>query len=165
MARMTVGAVMLIMAFIGMIITDVRSAGGWNYWKWTVGIYALLALWLSWYVKRQTQTVAPFTILHEVLHWAGVIGAVFTVSLYVKMGLMSRFAAALFDLNLMALGIFLAGVYIETSFLIIGLALFAMALSTGFLNMYLYALLIPITIVAALAIWLLVWRAHKKFQE
>ena len=69
-ARLSVGIIMLALAFLGMIVTDVRTVGGWDYWKWMVPVYAILALWLSWYVKRKQQTVSPITIWHEVLHWS-----------------------------------------------------------------------------------------------
>jgi hypothetical protein len=58
MARLCVAAIMLMLAFVGMMITHVKTSEGWDYWRWTVGIYALLALWLSWYMKRQTKARA-----------------------------------------------------------------------------------------------------------
>ena len=76
---------MLCLAFLGVAITDIRTTGGWDYWKWVVPVYAMLALWLSWHVKRQKQTINPITIWHELLHWAGLILCIFMVShLYPK---------------------------------------------------------------------------------
>ncbi len=163
-ARLGVTAIMLLLAFVGMVVTHVKATGGWDYWKWVGVVYALLALWLSWYMKRQTQTVAPFTILHEVVHWVGVIGSIFVVGTYVEIGIISRYAAGLFDLTLLSLGIFLAGIYIEKTFIAIGLVLALLAIFTAFINQYLYLLMIPLILLSAIAIGISIWHSHKKFQ-
>ncbi len=149
-ARLGVGLVMLILAFIGIVITDVYATGGWDYWRWVIPIYAVLALWLSWYVKRQTQTISPITLGHELLHWIGVILAVFLVTLYVDLGTVSRFAAGIFNLTILALGVFLAGIYIERTFLLIGTVLGVFAGLSAFIVQYLYAFLVPILIASAI---------------
>ena len=84
-ARLGVATSMLALAFLGVILTDIKSSGGWEYWKWTVPIYALLAIWLSWYIRRTKETVSPITLGHELLHWAGLLAAVYLVSVYVNM--------------------------------------------------------------------------------
>ena len=63
-ARLSVGVAMLILAFLGIILTDLRTEGGWGYWKWTVPIYALMALWLSWYERRTKEALSPITLMH-----------------------------------------------------------------------------------------------------
>lgn len=161
-ARLGVGLVMLTLAFLGMVTTDVHSTGGWEYWKWVVPIYALLALWLSWYVKRSKETVTPITLWHEVLHWAGLILAIFLVSHLSHLGTISRFVAGIFQLILLSFAVFLAGVYIEPIFLLIGLALAILAMATAMFVQYIYAIAIPLLIAAAIAIALWVWLSHQK---
>jgi hypothetical protein len=162
---MCVAAIMLMLAFVGMMITHVKTSEGWDYWRWTVGIYALLALWLSWYMKRQTKAIAPFTIVHELIHWAGVIGAVFLVATYVHMGIISRYAAGLFDLTLLSLGIFLAGIYIERTFIFIGIVLGLLGIFTAFINQYIYIVMIPLIFIAALVIGITIWHSHRRFEN
>ena len=162
--RLLVGIIMLTLAIIGMAVTDIRTAGGWDYWKWMVPIYAILALWLSWYVKRQQQKVTPVLFWHEVLHWVGLICAIFLVSYLVHLGTISRFVAGVFQLILLSLAVFLAGVYIETTFIVIGLALGAFALMTAAFVQYVYALIIPIVIAAVAINVMVVWYLHKKFK-
>lgn len=163
-ARLGVGLAMLVLAFLGMIVTDVQREGGWEYWKWIVPVYAILALWLSWYVKRQKQTVSPITIWHELLHWFGVIGAIFLISYLVHLGTLSRFIAGIVQLVLLSLGVFLAGIYIEPIFILIGLILGVFAAFTAVLVQYMYTIIIPIFIGGAIVLALSVWISHKRFQ-
>lgn len=163
-ARLIVALLMLLLAFLGMITTDVHATGGWQYWKWMVPAYAILALWLSWYIRRKTSVVSPVTLWHELLHWIGLGLAVFLVSSFVSLGALSRFIAGLFDLTLISLAVFLAGIYIEKTFLFIGLILGIFAYLAAFIVQYLYAFLIPILIFGILLISLTVWLAHKRFR-
>jgi len=152
---------MLLLAFLGLIVTDVRANGGWDYWKWAVPGYALLALWLSWYLKRQKGALQPARLGHELLHWGGLIGSVFLVSAFIHLGIIGRFEAGLFVLTLLAQAIFLAGIYIEATFLIVGLCLGGLATIVAFTAEYLYAFAIPLLILAAAAMFWLLSRSHK----
>ncbi len=163
-ARISVGLTMLVLAFIGMINTDIDKGGGWDYWKWIVPVYALLALWLSWYVKREKQTISPITIGHELLHWLGVIGAIFLISYLVNLGTLSRFNAGIVHIIILSLGVFLAGIYIEPIFLLIGLLLGFVGVLSAFLAQYMYTIIIPVFIGGALILVLSVWISHKRFQ-
>ncbi len=156
---------MLFLAFLGMVVTDIRQSGGWDYWKWVVPVYALLALWLSWYVRRQMQIITPITLGHEVLHWLGVIAAVFMVSFFVHLGIISRFIAGIFDLTLLSLGVFLAGVYIEATFIFIGIVLGLLAAMSAFVVQYLYAVMVPILLGGIIIIGIMIWLSHQKMKQ
>ena len=161
-ARLGCGIAMLILAFIGMITTDINAKGSWVYWKWIVPVYAFIALGLSWYIRRSKETYSPITLVHEILHWAAVIGAVFMISYYANIGTLSRYVEGLMDVTILALGIFLAGIYIESTFLFIGLVLGCFAiLSTVFVE-YLYAYMIPVLLGVALIISIMIWLSHQK---
>lgn len=162
-ARLIVCAIMLVISFIGLVFTNLSSQGGWDYWKWTVPIYALLALWLSWYLRRNKQSLSLVTIWHELLHWLALGASAFLVSRFLHLGLFSRMLAGLTVLLLIAQALFFAGIYIETSFVFIGLILALFALSVAFTVEYIYLYItIPIFIlVLALFIWYF-WRSHKK---
>ena len=164
-ARLSVGILMLVLAFLGMVVTDVHTTGGWEYWKWIVPVYAVLALWLSWYTKRQLKTISPITVWHELLHWAGLICAIFLVSHLVQIGTISRFIAGIFHLILLSLAVFLAGIYIESILILIGIILGIFALLTALLVEYMYAFAIPILVGGILIVAIWVWISHQKFQQ
>jgi hypothetical protein len=153
---------MLILAFLGMIVNDTRITGAWDYWKWVVPIYALLALWLSWYTKEEKDPMNFVTLRHELFHWIGLIGAIFLVSYLVHLGTISRFIAGIFNLILLSLGIFLAGIYIESTFILVGIVLAIFALLTAALVQYMYVIVVPVLIGAMIILGLLAWLSHKK---
>jgi len=164
-AKLGVGIAMIVLAFLGMVITDIHPSGGGDYWKWVVPIYAMLALWLSWYIKRKQQTVSPITIWHELFHWFGFIYAILLVSYLVHLGTISRFDAGIFQLILLSLAVFLAGIYIQSTFIIIGIILGIFALLTAVLVQYMFAIIIPVAIGGMIITAISVWISHKKFEQ
>ena len=90
-ARLLVTLIMLIMAFAGLVVSDVKKDGAWTYWRVMVPCFALLCLWLSWYLRRTAKHVlTPITIWHEMLHWLGLILTVYLISTFVNMGVMGK---------------------------------------------------------------------------
>ena len=160
--RLTVAFIMLALAFLGMVVTDVKLTGGFDYWKWVIPVYAVLALWLSWYVRRRESALRPVTLGHELLHWIGLVAAVFLVSTFFRLGLISRFIAGLFDLTLLSLAVFLAGVYIETTFFFIGIALGLFAFVAAAFIETLYALIIPVLVATAITVAIAIWLSHRR---
>jgi hypothetical protein len=164
-ARILVGIIMLVLAFIGMVVTGVYSRGGWQYWRFVIPVYAILALWLSWYLKRQLQTISPITIWHEVCHWLGLLCAIFLVSHLSNMGILSHFIAGIFHLILLSLALFIAGIYIEVSFVLIGIVLGFFAYISAALVEYMYSFVIPISLGAIAITGVTIWISHKRFKK
>ncbi len=163
-ARSIVCLIMLLLAFFGIIFTDVRSTGGWTYWRVVVPIYALMALWLSWYLRRKQHSISAVTIWHELLHWLGLIASTFLVSEILQMGIVSRFSAGIIVLALVSQAVFLAGIYIETTFLFIGIVLGVFAWMVAFTVEYLFAFAILTIVLAGAAAGLMIWLKHRKSQ-
>lgn len=158
--RLLVGFLMLGLSFIGLIISDLRQNGAWNYWRVMVPVYAFLCIFLSWYLRRKQKIIKPTTILHELIQWLGLALSVYLVSIFVNIGLIGRFEAGLVVLTLLALTIFIAGIYVESTFFLIGLLLGIFAAAAAVMAAYLYTVMLPLTIVVAIG---LVWVARKKF--
>lgn len=161
-ARLGVGIAMLVLAFLGIAITDLRTEGGWEYWKWTVPLYAIMALWLSWYERRTKETLTPITIWHEALHWFALFAVIVLVEIYVHMGLLSRSLASLFALTLLSLTVFTIGIYVEKTFLLIGIVLGIFAAVVAIAIKFLYAFTIPALLIGIVAISYMIWHSHKK---
>ncbi len=160
-ARFGVGIAMLAIAFLGIVLTDLRQTGSWEYWKWTVPLYAIMALWLSWYERRTKDTVSPITLWHEVLHWLAFFAAIVLIEIYVHMGLLNRSLASLFALTLLSLTIFTIGIYVETTFIFIGIVLGVFAAVVAVAIKFLYAFTIPALIIGIGAIAYVIWRSHR----
>ena len=155
---------MILVALVGLVVTDIRETAGWTYWRVASVLYAALALWLSWYLRRKESSLSPVQLWHEVLHWAGLIGAVFLITFYVHLGIMGRFEAGLFVLTVLAFAVYLAGVYIEPTFLSIGLFLALSSAGVAFFEEYLYAFgfIGMIGLGAVLALWLWWHKRHRQ---
>lgn len=157
--RLMVGLVMLGLAFIGLIVSDIRQNGAWNYWRVMVPVYAVLCLFLSWYLRRNQRILTTATVWHELVQWFGLILAVYLVSIFVNIGLMGRFEAGLVVLTLLSLTLFIAGIYVEATFFLIGLLMGIFAAGAALMAAYIYTVMLPLTIIVAA---LLVWVARKR---
>lgn len=163
--RIIAGLLMLAGGFLGVIITDIRKDGAWDYWRFLCVFYAVVSLLLSWHLKKKGWKTTLLTVWHELAHWAGLIAAIFICSYFVGVGLIGRFEASLLTLLLLALATYLAGIYIEASLILISLVLGGFAIGLAFLDEYLYNIILPLTIIAGIALVLLVHHAHKKFTK
>ena len=158
-ARLIVGLIMLVCAFIGLVVTDLWRDGAWNYWRYMSPVFALLSLWLSWYLRRGAKALSSTTIWHEIAHWVGLIGAVWLVTGFVNLGLIGRFEASMQVLIMLALTVFTNGIYTEHTFIAIGIVLGLLAAVVAFINKYLFAIMLP---VLALALIVVIWFLHRK---
>lgn len=158
-ARMLVGSLILLLSFIGLLISDLTKDGAWVYWRIMVPFFALLCLGLSWFLRRDRKGLTSLTIWHEVIHWLGLMLAVYLISIFVDTRLMERFVGSLVILTLLGLTIFVLGVYVETIFFLIGLTLGLFALAAALLTTYIYTVILPITVGVLI---LLVWVAKKQ---
>lgn len=164
-ARLIVGIIMLIFAFLGVIVTDVWKDGSLNYWRVMSPVFAILSLWLSWYVRKHRKSLSSTTIWHEAAQWIGLIGAVYLVSAFVHIGLVSRFQASLQVLVMLALTVFVNGIYTEHSFIIIGLLLGLLAAVIALVNQYLFVIMVPLILIGIGVVFWLIHRARKKNHE
>ena len=163
LARVIIGITMLILSFVGVVITNISALHAWAYWRAIPPLFGLMCLWLSWYLRRRRETVSPITIGHEILHWVGLNVAVFLVVAFVNMGLISRLIASFQILTLLSLTIYLAGIYIEVTFVPLGILLGLFALTMAYIQTYLYLLLIPVVIITAAIIYWLAKRKKPKY--
>ncbi|MCH9614334.1 MAG: hypothetical protein SP1CHLAM54_17080 [Chlamydiia bacterium] len=160
-ARLVVGIIMLLLAFVGLIITDVAKSAAWTY-LWIISIvFAVLCLGLSWYLRHHDQKLGWSTIWHELFHWFGMIVAIFLVSRFVSIGIVGRFEAALMVMTLLSLTTFLAGVYVDLTFVLVGVVMGLFTFSSAYLAEYLYTIMLPVAVVAVLVLFFIL-RYHRK---
>lgn len=160
-ARFIVALIMLSLGFVGLIIANVRHNGALTYWRVIAPIYGLLAIGLSWYLRHRLEEFKPMHLLQEFFHWAAAVGGVYLLNLFVSVGILGRFEAALTVIVLLGLATFLAGLYIETTLVIVGVLLGLFAAGVAIVDEYLYSIMIPVTI-AALGLLYWVTRRPKK---
>jgi hypothetical protein len=160
--RFVVGLIMLFLAFLGMIVTDIKLEWAWVYWMVIIPLYAVLSIGLSLYLHHKKLREAIVTVWIEILHWAALIAAVFLVAFLVKIGFLSRFQAGVEMLTLLALATFLAGVYIEKVFMLVGVVLGLLVMTVALVTQNVYLILIPLALAALIALIFISRRRSKK---
>ena len=163
-ARLIVSFILLALSLVGLIVTMAKIAKAWDYWRIMVPIFAVVCLWLSWYLRRDAQKPLRFmhTIWQELLHWLGLLVAVYIIMLFVKSGIMGHVEAGLMVITLLAFSLFVSGVYVESSFIWISMVLAIFAVGSTYVTAYLYVIVIPAILIAALLIYFVVRRSRTK---
>ncbi|PCI78062.1 hypothetical protein COB21_01875 [Candidatus Aerophobetes bacterium] len=141
----------IICSLIGLVVSDLSKDGAWNYWRIMAPIFAVASLGLTFYLRSVSKDLIIKTIWHELVQWIGLLGMVFILSVYVSSGIMGRFEAGLFVLTLLAFNLFLLGVYIEITFVFIGIILALLSLGAGIFAAYLYTVIIPLSLLVIVA--------------
>ena len=165
--RLVVGCAMFLLALIGVLLTAVQKDRSWDYWRVLAVLFALMSLGLSLYLKKKkTSDSLGTTLWHEVLHWTALFFSIFFLSLIVKLGIVAPFAASLIALLLLALATFLAGVYIERTFLFVGGVMGFFALMLSYVSFYSYLFLIPLCVLLFLSfVWFVRYKHRQEKKE
>ncbi len=145
--RLVVGILMFLMAFVGVFLTSIKQESAWEYWRFLSCFFAVISLGLSAYLKKYNWKDSLVTIWHEIFHWFGLIFSIAILSNMVHLGVLSSFAASLQAVVLVSLATFLAGVYIEKTFLFIGGLMGCFALLLSYISIYSYLFAIPVVLV------------------
>lgn len=153
--RLGVGIIILLLAFVGLIYTNLMHDEAWVYWHYITPVFALICIWFTWYMRQKKHIMPPVTIGQELLHWLGLFLSVFFISVLVDLGIVGKFPASLAVLILLGLTIYIAGVYIERTFIAIGVLLWIFTILVALLQVYIFIAIVPLTIaVAAIIFWI-----------
>lgn len=144
---------------------NIHSQSYWLYSRIMAVAYALLSIWLFWYLHRGEHKIHTSTIWHQILHWAGLLVAIYITSIFVNAGVMGTTQAGLVTLTLLALTVFLCGVYTNPSFMLIGIMLMVFAAVAAYVEAYLSVIMIPIIIIVAIVIYLIIHFERRKAKK
>lgn len=161
-ARVIVSLIMLILAFITLLVMKIHPSAYWLFNCIMAGIDAILCVWLVWYVKRHGSKTIIGNLWHMILHWIGFIAVIYLITVFIHHGIISELDAGLYTLVVLAFTLYLAGVYTDTIFILIGIALALMAAGAILLKAYLWLVMIPVIVIIALIIFVMVTIDHRK---
>jgi hypothetical protein len=158
------GALMIVLALVGVGLTTSRSESSLTYWIWLVPVYGLLCIVTAgargWHEKgfRQLQLV------RQVAHWLGIGLALWIDFIIRRAGEETATAAALNAMMLLALGSYLAGVHLEWHFMLVGavLTLAAVTVAKGYQYSWLIFVVGGVAVVAMLGWRWLMSRWHSR---
>ncbi len=146
-ATFIVASVMLASSLLGVVLMQMGSLWVWDYWQALSLFFAGMTIFLGYYHRRADKSSRNVGgLLHECLHWLGLLLCVFLVTKMVSMGFIGRFEASLMLLILLAFSVFLAGVYVDFALMAVGAIMGMGAVGLAFFSEYLYSFFIPIVI-------------------
>ncbi len=164
-ARLIVFGIMLFLAFVSIILANVHTKGYWYYSQALAVAYAILSIWLFWYLNRGEGRFTRSTIWHQIWHWVGLLAALYLVNVFERSGIMSTLAAGVVTITLLALTIYLVGIYSDIAFVLIGITLGICAYVLAYIQAYISIIMIPVIVVVALIIFIVVHRDRHKVQD
>lgn len=154
--RLIVGMTMLGLSVVGLGVTNFFKAHAWGYWLVMVPVFGILCLVSRWMLHPEEGRPSWSRIGLAALHWVGLLVAIYLVLVFVDMGFLSAENAAPMVLMMLALTTYLAGLHIDWTFVLVGACLAVFAYVTVWAEEYLFVLLLPVAIVAAIMVY--VWR-------
>jgi hypothetical protein len=150
--------VLLVLALIGMGLTQATQDGGALYWLILLWIYALFSLVRAWLQARERHEPIWSEIHLHLFHWLGALVALHLIFVLERHDILSRDAASNVSMVILALSSYLAGLHFERMFLLIGIVLAIMAVIGAFVEQYtLWLILVPSSLIAA---WLFFKSKH-----
>ena len=152
---------MVVLSAVGVAINDYSPKSAFRYWVWmapTFGVVSIAAAW--WRAHRQAESVVQ-AVQRQVLHWAGVIGAVYLIYLLQSTGRMENEAAGLAALIVIALSSFLAGAHSDWRLMVLGAVLGVTVVGFAILEQIIWVVVLPGMLVIVVAVVLYVRRARQ----
>ena len=118
-----VGAIMVLLALLGVALSSASNSAAPVYWVSLVPIYGVLCLGIAWTRARQEERPVRPEVIRQLLHWLG-IGVALALDFMVRgTQVETGKAAGLNALLLLALGCYLAGIHLEWIFTLVGVLL------------------------------------------
>lgn len=143
---------MLLLALIGMGLTQSLENGAWEYWLFVVIVYAGLGLWRSTRSAKLQGQPVKWLNGRELAHWAVLLVFLSIVAFLERKESVTQASAAHFSLMILAVGCCLAGIHFDWMLMIVGVVLTVMLLALATLGQYtvvLWVIMILVVIAAA----------------
>lgn len=160
--RVSVSTLMLLLALLGLLILGIRSSVYWPFICIMSGIDAILCIGLMWYSKTLPGNPFVASLWHMILQWLGYFGMLYLIALLIQQNAITAPNAGLLALMVLAFTIFIAGVYSDTTLIVVGIALALMATAALLLKAYLWLVMVPVIIVMGLIIYLMIARDRRQ---
>ena len=109
---------MILLALAGVALTVANFKNAKAFWIALMPVYGLLCIYTAYYHEGRPN---PMMVVRQGLHWAGIGVAIYLDLAFLHgSGEQTSIATGLSSLLLLALGCYLAGVYVEWPFALVG---------------------------------------------
>lgn len=161
-ARLSVSAMMLVLALLGVILLNIHAKGFWIYCESMSVIYAMLSIGLFCYLNRAPFKFHHICVWHQLLHWLGLLITVYLINIFVRTGLLDTTQAGLVTLTCLALTLYLLGVYTDIALMVIGIMLMLIAAASVLFASELWMFMVPLFIIVTGIIYVIVHREKNR---
>ena len=151
-------AVLLLMATIGLVVTNVGSPYAFHYWVAMLPLFGVAALWEELRRRPSGAGLGP-AVLRIVAHWAGPLVGLWIVFRFLDRSQIDGQAAGLLALLVLVLACFYGGIYGGPMWLVVALFLAAGIVFALELAPYLWLLLV---LGGLLVVGLVFWRMRAR---
>ena len=156
--------VLVVLSGIGVAVNDYSPKSAFRYWLWmapTFGVVCIVAAWWRAAIRGESVVTA---VQRQLLHWVGVVGAVYLIYLLQSTGRMENEAAGLAALIVIALSAFLAGVHTDWRLMVLGAVLSITVAGFAILEQMIWIVVLPAMLVMVVVVVLYIRNARPSQQ-
>lgn len=146
-------ALLLLLAALGIGVTDLSANNGFWYWSVMVPVFGAVNLFAGWSSARRQGKAPAVVVRTQILHWTGTFVAIQMLFILVNRGRFTNADIGLTALMLLSLSTFLAGVHSDWRFMFVGALLALSAAGAAFVEQMLWMALIPAIGIVVLVIY------------
>lgn len=142
-------SLLLVLCFIGIAYTDISGVRSMRFWFWMVPVFAVSAIILEWSRAVREGNKKHAYIWQQTLHWFAVFIALKVIFVLLHLGRLPNDGASFVLMTIISLSTFLAGVYINWRFLLLGIFIALATIFAAYLEAYIWVLIpIALTVIA-----------------
>ena len=156
---------MLILIFIAMSLLGFQHRSIWFFSQIVGVVFGITCIGLHWYLYRNITKTKPTSVWHQLLHWIGLWVMLYMISILITTGFITSIQAGIFNLMLIALSVFIAGVYTDPSLLIVGIATATTTTYSTISPSHIFFKITPIILIAAILIFLLLYQQRHRAKK
>ena len=119
-AKITSTSLIIISAYIGICFIEPHAQLFLCYIQLTSIAYAMISFWLCWFLYKKNDQPISTTLCHQFLHWCATLLALYIITIFISNGVLSTHEACFMSMIIIAFSFFIAGIYTETLFLLVG---------------------------------------------
>lgn len=159
--RLICNLIIITLSLISLILLRLEQSFFWLYTILMSVVIALISVGQGVYLSFKEKRNPRRSLWHQILYWAGTLGAIYIVTLMLHYGVASKIQSGLVVLLILALVLYLTGVAEDLSQTLVGLTLALMVSGTILIRPYFLLVIIPVAIIMAILIVLLI--RHRKY--
>ena len=125
---------MLLIAIVGMAVTQASVNGAWEYWLFAVFVFAGIGTFRDFKWARLTKKPIWKSMVKQVIHWSVLLVVMKALFWMEQYNAISRESASLAAILLLAMTSIHAGLHFHWTFAIVGVVLAVMAVVLGVLE-------------------------------